>query len=198
MMMKTAMLSLVNAALVFFGTVVTRSHITAAESYAQQSLYTVSIEDISGKAISFEKYKGKVLLIVNVASACGYTPQYTELEALHKKYKDQGLEIIGVPANDFGAQEPGSNAQIAEFCSTKFSVTFTMLGKIVVKGENKHPLYTFLTSGQGKSELAGEVAWNFEKFLIGKDGSIVQRFRSRVKPLSEECVSAIEKALAAK
>ena len=179
----------------FFSTVVTKSHITAAESYKAQSIYDITIDDIHGKKVSLSDYKGKVLLIVNVASACGYTPQYEELEQLNKKYKDKGLVIIGIPSNDFGEQEPGTNEQIEHFCTTTFNVTFPMMGKTSTKGEKQHPLFTFLTSGQGKVELAGDVAWNFEKFIIDRNGNISNRFRSKTKPSSPECVEALNRAL---
>lgn len=189
------MLSIINTALVFFSTVVTKSHITAAESYKAQSIYDITIDDIHGKKVSLSDYKGKVLLIVNVASACGYTPQYEELEQLNKKYKDKGLVIIGIPSNDFGEQEPGTNEEIERFCTTTFNVTFPMMSKTSTKGEKQHPLFTFLTSGQGKVELAGDVAWNFEKFIIDRNGNISNRFRSKTKPSSPECVEALNRAL---
>lgn len=189
------MLSIINTALVFFSTVVTKSHITAAESYKDQSIYDITIDDIHGKKVSLSDYKGKVLLIVNVASACGYTPQYEELEQLNKKYKDKGLVIIGIPSNDFGEQEPGTNEEIERFCTTTFNVTFPMMSKTSTKGDKQHPLFAFLTSGQGKVELAGDVAWNFEKFIIDRNGNISNRFRSKTKPSSTECVEALNRAL---
>ena len=129
---------------------------------------------------------------MNVASRCGYTSQYANLEALHKAHASKGLSILGFPANNFGGQEPGTNAEIKEFCSTKFNVTFDMFEKISVKGGDKHPLYAYLTSGGGNGDLSGEVGWNFEKFLINKNGQIVKRFRSGVDPLSDEMIKAIE------
>lgn len=162
------------------------------------SLNDFTISTIDGKQRNLAEYSGKVVLVVNVASFCGYTKQYATLEQLHQRYKDQGLVILGVPANDFGAQEPGTNEEIASFCSTKYNVTFPMFAKMVVKGSEKSPLYAWLTSGGGNTQLAGEVGWNFEKFLIGKNGVIVARFKSNVEPLSSELTSAIEAALAAK
>ena len=135
-------------------------------------------------------YKGKVLLLVNVASKCGFTPQYTALEALYEKYKGEGLVVMGFPANNFMAQEPGTNEEIKTFCSRKYNVTFPMYSKISVKGDDKAPLYQFLTEQKG-----GEIKWNFTKFLIGRDGTIIARFEPAVKPDSPEVVSAIEKAL---
>jgi glutathione peroxidase len=155
-----------------------------------------TMKTIDGADQPLSAYAGKVVLIVNVASFCGYTKQYAPLEKLYRTYKDRGLVILGFPANDFGAQEPGTEEEIKEFCSTKFDVTFPMFAKITVKGPDKHPLYAWLTSGGGNASLAGEVAWNFEKFLIGKDGAIVGRFTSKVDPMSAELVSAVEAALA--
>ena len=132
---------------------------------------------------------------MNVASFCGYTKQYTTLEQLYKRYKDKGLVILGFPSNDFGAQEPGTDAEIKDFCSTKYNVTFPMFSKITVKGEGKAPLYAALTSGGGNAALAGEIEWNFEKFLIGKDGRIIKRYSSKVEPMGDELLRDVEAAL---
>ena len=156
------------------------------------NVYDYSMTAIDGKAAPLSNYKGKVLLVVNVASKCGYTPQYTGLEALYKKYKDQGLVLIGVPANNFGGQEPGSNEEIQTFCSRTYGVTFPMMSKVSVKGADQAPLYQYLTSTKG-----GDVKWNFTKFLVGRDGQILDRFESAVKPDSPELLSAVERALAA-
>jgi len=193
--MNKTILSIINTVLVFFGTILTRSHVTAAESYSDQTIYDITIEDIHGKKVELSQYKGKVLLFVNVASECGYTPQYEELEKLHQKYKNKGLVIIGIPSNDFGEQEPGTNEEIERFCTRTYNVTFQMMAKVKTKGDEKHPLFTFLTSGQGNTALAGDVAWNFEKFIIDKNGNILSRFRSKIKPSSAECVKSIELAL---
>lgn len=193
--MNKTMLSIVNTALVFFGTLFTRSHITAAESYSNQTIYDITVEDIHGKKVELSQYKGKVLLFVNVASECGYTPQYEELEKLHQKYKGKELVIIGIPTNDFGGQEPGTNEEIESFCTRTYNVTFQMMAKVKAKGDGKHPLFTFLTSGQGNTELAGDIAWNFEKFIIDKNGTILSRFRSKTKPSSPEFIKQIELAL---
>ena len=162
------------------------------------TLNDFTIATIDGKQRNLADYSGKVVLVVNVASFCGYTKQYATLEQLYLRYKDQGLVILGVPANDFGAQEPGTNEEIASFCSTKYNVTFPMFAKMTVKGASKTPFYAWLTSGGGNASLAGEVGWNFEKFLVGKNGAIISRFKSNVEPLSSDLTSAIEAALAAK
>lgn len=152
-----------------------------------------TMKTIDGKDVDLGSYQGKVVLIVNVASRCGATPQYAGLQDLYEKYKDKGFVVLGFPANDFGAQEPGSDEQIKEFCSTKYAVTFPMFSKISVKGPEKAALYKVLTE---TADPSGEVGWNFEKFLIGKDGKIAGRFKTRVSPDDAELVSAIEAALA--
>jgi glutathione peroxidase len=156
------------------------------------------MEGIDGKEVDLSKFKGKVVLFVNVASECGYTKQYTGLQALYEKYEKQGLVIVGVPANDFGKQEPGTNAEIAKFCSSKYSVTFPMLAKVSVKGKEKTPLYEFLTSKETNPKFGGEVAWNFEKFLVNKKGEVVGKFKSGVAPESDELIKAITAELDAK
>jgi len=161
-----------------------------------ESIYDLKLKDIDGKDVALSDYKGKVLLIVNVASKCGYTKQYAGLEALYEKYKAQGVVVLGFPCNQFGGQEPGSNAEIKEFCSTKFNVTFPMFDKIDVNGEGRAPLYTLL-AGKG-SPFPGDIKWNFNKFLIGKDGRILNRFDSKVTPESEQLTKPLEAAIAAK
>lgn len=156
---------------------------------AANGIHEFSMKTIDGKDQALSTYKGKVTLVVNVASACGYTPQYAGLESLYKKYKDQGLVVLGFPANDFGAQEPGSDAEIKTFCERKYGVTFPMFSKISVKGAGKAPLYQFL------SQSAGDVSWNFGKYLVGKDGKVIKRFDSGVGPESPELTKAIEAAL---
>ncbi|MCB2231517.1 glutathione peroxidase [bacterium] len=153
---------------------------------------SIPFETIDGKATSLDAYKGKVILIVNTASKCGYTPQYEGLEALYQEYKDSGLVVIGFPANNFGGQEPGTNEQILEFCQTKFDVTFPMMAKISVKGKDIHPLYKYLTED---SKMPGEISWNFNKFLIDRDGRLAARYESKVKPQSEELVGQIKTLL---
>ncbi len=160
------------------------------------SLYEIAVKDIDGKATSLSPLKGRVLLIVNVASECGYTPQYEGLEALFQKYEAKGLTVLGFPCNQFGGQEPGTNAEIKQFCSSKFHVTFPMFDKIEVNGGHRHPLYVAL-AGKG-SPFPGDIGWNFTKFLIGRDGTILARFDSGVEPESRELIRAIEAALAAK
>jgi glutathione peroxidase len=161
-----------------------------------ESLFEIALKDIDGKATTLAPYKGRVLLIVNVASECGYTPQYKGLEAVYKKYQAKGLTVLGFPCNQFGGQEPGSNAEIKAFCSTTFHVTFPMFDKIEVNGANRHPLYVAL-AGKG-SPFPGHIKWNFNKFLIGRDGTIVKRFDSDAEPESAEVTKVIEAALAAK
>jgi glutathione peroxidase len=151
------------------------------------------MKSIDGKPVDLAGYKGKVVLVVNVASRCGYTKQYAGMQKLFDTYKDKGFVILGFPANDFGAQEPGTDAEIAEFCSTKYGVTFPMFSKITVKGPEKAALYKSLTDA---ADPKGEVAWNFEKFLIGKDGAVIGRYKSGVSPESGELAAAIEAALA--
>lgn len=153
------------------------------------------MKTLDGKDMDLAKYQGKVILLVNVASQCGLTPQYKGLQGLHQKYAGQGLAIVGVPANEFGAQEPGSNEEIAKFCSTNYGVKFDMLAKVVVKGEGICPLYKYLTSKQTNPKFGGDITWNFTKFLIGKNGEIVGRFDSDVEPDSAEMVKAIETEL---
>ena len=160
------------------------------------SIYDIPVKDIDGKATSLSAYKGNVLLIVNVASHCGFTKQYTALEATYGKYAGKGFAILGFPCNQFGGQEPGSNEEIKQFCTSKFSVTFPLYDKIEVNGAGRHPLYELLA---GKaSPFPGDIKWNFTKFLIGKDGQIIKRFESKVTPDSPEVIAAIEAALASK
>jgi len=167
-----------------------------AGAHAAGSIYDVSLKDIDGKATSLKAYKGKVLLIVNVASRCGYTPQYAGLEALYEKYKDKGLVVLGFPCNQFGGQEPGTDAEIKQFCSSKYQVSFPLFDKIEVNGPNRHPLYVLL-AGEA-SPFPGAITWNFNKFLIGRDGKILKRFDSKVKPGSAELGQAVETALGGK
>jgi glutathione peroxidase len=153
------------------------------------------MKDIAGKDVNLSQYEGKVVLLVNVASRCGYTPQYKGLQALYEKYTKDGLVVIGVPANEFGRQEPGTDTEIAEFCSSKYNVTFPMMSKVVVKGTGICPLYKFLTSKETNPKFAGDISWNFEKFLIARNGEVVNRFKSAVAPESAEFVKAIEEEL---
>jgi glutathione peroxidase len=164
--------------------------------HAADSIYDIPLKDIDGKDTSLKPYQGKVLLVVNVASKCGFTPQYENLEAVYKKYKDQGLEILGFPCNQFGSQEPGTDAEIKEFCTSKYSVTFPMFDKLEVNGPGRHPLYVMLAGPT--SPAPGDIKWNFTKFLISRDGKIIKRFESRVKPDAPEVTAAIDAALASK
>ncbi len=160
------------------------------------SLYDFSLNRIDGSKESLSTYRGKVLMIVNVASKCGNTPQYEGLESLFKKYRDQGFVVLGFPANDFGGQEPGSNAQIASYCRATWSVDFPMFEKISVTGDDAHPLYEFLTSRP--DPIGGEIEWNFQKFLVGRDGQIVERISPQTQPLDSGLVERIQKLLATK
>ena len=159
---------------------------------APMSVYDFSMKTIDGKDVSLSAYKGKALLIVNTASECGYTPQYKGLEALYGQYKDQGFEILAFPSNDFGGQEPGSNAEIKKFCELKFKTTFPLFAKIPVKGEAAHPLYKYLT---GLKENGGEVAWNFNKFLVSPDGAVVAHLPSGAEPTSDAVKKQVEAVL---
>lgn len=161
-----------------------------------ESIYDLKLKDIDAKETTLKPFQGKVLLIVNVASKCGYTKQYAGLEVAYEKYKDKGLVVLGFPCNQFGAQEPGTNEEIKLFCSTNFKVTFPLFDKIEVNGANRHPLYTVLAGKD--SPFPGDIKWNFTKFLIGKEGKVLKRFESKVTPESEELTQAIEAALAAK
>ena len=163
---------------------------------AADSIYDIPLKDIDGKDATLKPYAGKVVLIVNVASKCGFTPQYTALETIYQKYQSQGLVVCGFPCNQFGGQEPGTDAEIKEFCTSKYSVTFPMFDKLEVNGANRHPLYVALAGKD--SPFPGDIGWNFTKFLIGRDGKILNRFSSPVKPDSTEVRAAIEVALAAK
>lgn len=157
------------------------------------SVSGITVNTIDGRSKKLDDYAGNVLLIVNVASYCGYTPQYKGLEQLHKTYQDQGLRVLGFPCNDFGAQEPASNSEIQQFCDRNYGVTFELFDKVHAKGESQHPLYKTLTESVTP---AGEVNWNFEKFLVSKTGEVIARYRSSVKPDDAELVRAIEQELA--
>ena len=168
----------------------------AAVMAADKTVYDFTLNSIDGQPAPLAAYKGKVVLLVNVASRCGFTPQYTALESTYEKYKDRGLVIVGIPANNFGAQEPGTNQEIKTFCSSKFHVTFPMMAKVSVKGEDITPLYQFLTDKAMNPQTGGEIQWNCTKFLIGPDGRVITRFEPEVTPDSPQVTSAIEKALA--
>ena len=158
-------------------------------------VYDFTMDDIDGKPVNLGTYKGKVLLLVNTASLCGNTPQYGDLERIYEQYHEQGFEVLAFPANNFGQQEPGTNAEIKGFCLTKYSVSFPLFSKISVKGSDKHPLYQYLTE---QSPFPGEVEWNFQKYLVDRSGQVVGRFHHRTKPMSPEVVNEVEKVLTAK
>ena len=158
-------------------------------------IYQFTVKGIDGGEVSLSQYQGKVLLIVNVASRCGFTGQYEDLQKLYETYKDRGLVVLGFPANNFMGQEPGTNKEIQTFCRTKFGVTFPMFEKISVKGRDQHPLYAHLTGKETNPQFAGDISWNFNKFLVGRDGTILDRFGSRVSPSDQGLLQAVEKAL---
>ena len=159
------------------------------------SIYDIPVNDLHGEPVELTQYKGKALLIVNVASKCGLTPQYTGLEKIHEELKDQGFSVLGVPCNQFGGQEPGTADEIESFCSTTYGVTFPMLEKVDVNGEARHPLYDKLTATKDAEGKDGDVVWNFEKFLISPDGEVVGRFRPLVEPEAPELIDAIKSQL---
>ena len=167
----------------------------SATAFAASSVYDFTLDSLTGTPTPLANFKGKVMLVVNVASQCGYTYQYEGLQALYMKYKDQGLVVAGFPANNFGAQEPGTNQEIKTFCTSKYHVTFPMMAKVSVKGDDITPLYAFLTDKTANPKTGGEIGWNFTKFLIGPDGKVIARFDSEVEPDSKDLTSAIEKAI---
>jgi glutathione peroxidase len=194
---KITLLGIAILIITFATLALTRNKSAANEGVkmAEKSVLEFTMKNIDGKDVKLDEYNGKVLLIVNVASKCGYTPQYEGLESTYRKYKDQGLVVIGFPANNFMGQEPGTNEEIKTFCKTRYDVTFPMFAKISVKGDDIHPLYRFLTSKETNPEFAGDISWNFNKFLVDRSGKVVDRFSTREKPESEKIAIAIEKAL---
>ncbi len=160
------------------------------------SIYDFDVETIDGDRISMKKFQGKVLLIVNVASQCGFTSQYEGLEELYDKYKEKGLVVLGFPANNFGNQEPGSNEEIKSFCTTRFGVNFPMMAKVSVKGEESHPLFAYLTSKKMGHPFGGSISWNFTKFLISREGEVIYRYASMTSPKAKRVHQKIEEALA--
>jgi glutathione peroxidase len=192
--MKRVSKSLFAVAAAFVG----MAFVAGAADEAPKTALSFTVKDIDGKEVDLaKKYEGKVVLIVNTASKCGLTPQYEQLVELQAKYKDKGLAVLGFPANNFNEQEPGTDAEIKEFCATKYSVNFDLFSKISVKGDDQAPLYKYLTSEETNKGFGGEIGWNFTKFVVGKDGKVVARFDSKVKPDAPEVVKAIEDALAA-
>lgn len=186
--------------IVVFFTIFSNVILTLAEEKQEGkkmgSIYDFVVKDIDGNDLKLEQFKGKVMLIVNVASKCGFTPQYEGLQKIYMRYKDKGLVVLGFPANNFLNQEPGTNQEIKQFCSLNYNVTFPMFSKISVKGKDMAPLYRYLTSKETNPKFAGDISWNFNKFLVDRSGNIVARFGSRTTPESDEMVQAIEKALA--
>ena len=174
---------------------VTALWLGAAVGFAAESIYSFTPSAIDGKPSPLAAFKGKVMLVVNVASKCGYTPQYKELESMFEEYKGRGFVIVGFPANNFGGQEPGTNEEIQAFCSRTYNVSFPMMSKISVKGDDQAPLYKYLTSPAANPATVGDIKWNFTKFLVDRNGNVVARFESPVKPDSPEVVEAIEKLL---
>jgi glutathione peroxidase len=170
-------------------------HRSLADTGSLPAIYEFKVKSIEGEQIDLSTYKGKVLLIVNTASQCGFTPQYEDLENLYNKYKEQGFTVLGFPANNYGGQEPGSNKEIKEFCKVRFGVTFPLFEKNDVSGEKIQPFFKFLTN-TANPDLKGEINWNFEKFLINKDGKLVERFGSFTNPMSGKVVKKIESLLA--
>lgn len=191
--------------LVGIGVLVMKAQATAAEAKgaenakqqaAEKKPLDVEMKNIRGEKVNLaEKYKGKVVMLVNVASRCGYTPQYEQLQAMHEKYGKDGLAIIGVPCNQFGKQEPGTEKEIAQFCKDRFGVEFDMMAKVEVNGEDAAPLYKYLTSKETNPKFAGDIKWNFEKFIIDREGNVVARFDSKAKPDSEKVVEVVEAEL---
>ena len=167
----------------------------SAALFGASNVYEFTMNSLEGKPMPLADFKGKVMLLVNVASRCGYTPQYDGLEALYEKYKAQGLVVVGFPANNFGGQEPGTNGEIKDFCERTYHVKFPMYSKTSVKGADKTPLYQFLTSSAANPATGGEIQWNFTKFLVDRSGKVIQRFEPDVEPQSREVIAAVEKAL---
>lgn len=175
----------------------TKTDNSAAKTASNMTIYDFKLLNLAGKPIDLSQYKGKTVLIVNTASKCGYTKQYAGLQQLHEKYGKNGLAILGFPANNFGGQEPGSDAEIGEFCQKNYGVSFDMFSKVSVKGADKAPFFKFLTE-EANPEMSGEIGWNFEKFLVSRDGKLVARFKSGDAPDSKTLLSAVEAQLAQK
>jgi glutathione peroxidase len=191
------MMSRQSCAIVIGLTFLTQATLSAGENKSKDvpPVLQFKTKSLEGKDVDLSKYQGKVLLVVNVASRCGFTPQYKSLESLHEKYGKEGLAVLGFPCNQFLRQEPGTPEQIRDFCTSKYNVQFDLFEKIDVKGNKQAPIYKWLTSAEGTPTDPGDVKWNFEKFLVGKDGKVVARFRSGVDPGSPKVVEAIEAEL---
>jgi glutathione peroxidase len=180
---------------VFFAPLLVVFTLGAAPTTQPASVLDFTVTDNAGQPVQLSRYKGQVLLVVNVASKCGLTPQYAQLQKLYETYKDKGLCILAFPANDFRQQEPGTNEQIREFCKSKYNVSFDLFAKIVVKGEGQSPLYQFLTDEKANAPYGGEIKWNFTKFLVGRDGKVAARFEPKTKPDEKQVIKAIEAEL---
>jgi glutathione peroxidase len=167
-----------------------------AKETTMKSVYEIKVETIGGESVALESYRGKVLLVVNTASRCGFTKQYAGLQKLYDEHRERGFVVLGFPSNDFMKQEPGSNEQIGEFCRVNYGVEFPMFAKIAVKGEEQHPLYAWLTSETTNPQFAGKISWNFNKFLVSRDGRVIGRFGSRTEPQDAKLVAAVKAALA--
>jgi glutathione peroxidase len=178
-----------------FAVVLTLAAAAAMLAAQAHKLYDFTMDSIDHKPVAFSSFSGKVVLVVNVASRCGFTPQYSALESVYEKYKDRGLVIVGVPANNFMSQEPGTDEEIKTFCSTKYNVTFPMMAKVSVKGDDKAPLYKYLTDSSLDPKFGGDIKWNFTKFVFDRNGNVVARFEPATKPDSPEVIAAIEAAL---
>jgi glutathione peroxidase len=168
----------------------------AAAGQGPTTVYDLQAETIDGETVSLSDFKGKVLLIVNSASRCGFTPQYAGLEELWERYRDQGLVVLAFPSNDFANQDPGTNDEIAQFCKARYDVSFPLFAKVKVRGDEQHPLFRALTDGSTNPDLSGPIRWNFHKFLVGRDGKLVARFGSMTKPTRRKLTKAVEAALA--
>jgi glutathione peroxidase len=183
-------------AIVFIGIPLGFMWVANAEARADKTALDFRMASIDGLEIDLNQFKGKIILMVNVASKCGLTPQYEGLQRLYTEYRDRGFTVLGFPANNFAGQEPGTNAEIKFFCTSNYGVTFPMFAKLSVKGEDQHPLYGLLTSRELHPQFGGDIQWNFTKFLIGRNGEILARFEPRTGPEHPEVISAIEQALA--
>lgn len=193
--MKKSLLLLSLSIVVISSILLAKNFAPSPSTNVAKSVHEFSVKNIDGQDVNLSTYKGKVALVVNVASKCGYTPQYDGLQAIYTKYKDQGLVVLGFPANNFMGQEPGTNEEIKTFCQTKFNVSFPLFAKISVKGDDMHPLYQFLTSKETNPEFAGNITWNFNKFLVDQNGKVIARFETKEKPEGEKITQAIEAAL---
>lgn len=184
--------------IVLFAVIAAGVSLAAAEENKDMGVYAFKVKDINGEVVDLSRYKGKVAMVVNVASRCGLTPQYEALNAVYKQYADKGFAVLGFPANNFMGQEPGTNEEIKFFCETKYDVAFDIFAKISVKGDDIAPLYAYLTSKESNPGFSGTIKWNFSKFLVDREGKVIARFAPTTKPDSKKVIAAIESALAGK